>query len=166
MMGNDGIFLAFRWSWQPLGSCGPRGPHAKPTIDFHYNPAFCYNGNQYPLKMNSRAVHGGGGTGVLEGYLLSELDSKIKEYAKLHKQYKAVSAKLDTVKTYFRDEAGGEDMTFEASDGTIVKVTREQQNRWDSPRLMQKLGGHADKFKKTSEYLKVHPPMKPDAKAS
>lgn len=98
---------------------------------------------------------------------MSELDSKIKEYAKLHKQYKAVSAKLDIVKSYFREEAGAEDMTFEGTDGTIVKVTHEQQNRWDGPRLLQKLGGHADKFKKIVESVKVHPPMKkPADKAS
>lgn len=58
---------------------------------------------------------------------LSDRAKKIRRFAKLHAQLKAVSKELEPLKDYFKAESGGEDCVFQYRD-IEIPVTKKHRD--------------------------------------
>lgn len=83
------------------------------------------------------------------------LARNIARFHALHAEHKEGEKQLDALKTYFREEAGDEDMVFVDGKGLEVVVTWEERTSWDGAVLEHFLGDRAPEYKKTTQYAKV-----------
>lgn len=78
----------------------------------------------------------------------ADLDERIHAYDKWQKKYKDAEKQVESLKDWFKDEAGDEDAVFVSSKGVEVRVTHGEQERYDTPKLDAHFGAKACKFKK------------------
>lgn len=85
---------------------------------------------------------------------LSQQSQNVRKIHQVYERYKEAERELEALKTYFREQAKGEDVTFSYRELDVV-VTSKSRSGWDQDKLTLLLGDKADGYRKTSSYLEV-----------
>lgn len=87
---------------------------------------------------------------------LSELTKNIRRLHLVNAEKKKLEKEEDSLKAFFRTQAGDVDMIFtDDAKGIEVPVTWKERTGWDTDALAKKLGTAADECRKTSRYAEV-----------